>query len=148
LDNPKKVFEWKGRDAFEVWSVYFERLTKAAESGLFEIIGHADLCKKFCYYPQQDCTPLFARFLKAVKLSGAAMELNTAGLRKDCREIYPSPKIVQMAAEAGVPITFASDAHAPGEVGANFAEAVALARAHGYTHTLRFTRRQRKVVPL
>jgi len=148
LDNPNRLSEWRSRDPFEVWSAYFERLTQAAESGLFEIIAHADLCKKFCFYPEQDCTPLFNCFLKAAKRSGSAMELNTAGLRKDCKEIYPSPKIVRLAREMDVPITFASDAHAPSEVGANFAEAVAIARKFGYTHTLRFTRRQRTVVAL
>jgi|ERR1041385_410106 histidinol-phosphatase (PHP family) len=144
LDNPRRLSEWKQRDPWEVWTAYFERLTMAAESGLFEIIAHADLCKKFCFYPKQDCTPLFRRFLNAAKKSSAAMELNTAGLRKDCREIYPSPKIVAMAAEAGVPITFASDAHAIGEVGMNFAEAMALARSAGYTHYCRFTQRKRE----
>jgi len=133
-------------DPDEVWTAYFERLTLAAESGLFEIVAHADLCKKFCFYPKQDCTPLFSRFLKAVKRKGLAMELNTAGLRKDCKEIYPSPTIVQMAAKEGVPITFASDAHAINEVGMNFAEAVALARSAGYTHSCRFTKRQRQEV--
>jgi len=68
--------------------------------------------------------------------------LNTAGLRKDCREIYPSPQIVAMANEAGVPITFASDAHAIEEVGMNFAEAVSLARSAGYTHYCRFSARK------
>jgi histidinol-phosphatase (PHP family) len=148
LDNPKRISEWKNRDAFEVWTAYFERLTMAAESGLFEIIAHADLCKKFCFYPQQDCTPLFHRLLDALKRSGAALELNTAGLRKDCKEIYPSPKIVQLAHEKNVPITFASDAHAPAEVGADFAQAMALARSVGYTHTRRFTQRQRQDVRL
>jgi histidinol-phosphatase (PHP family) len=146
LDNPRLISEWKTRDTFEVWSAYFDRLTLAAQSGLFEIIAHADLCKKFCFYPKQDYTALFTRFLEATKRSGAAMELNTAGLRKDCKEIYPSPKIVHLAAELGVPITFASDAHAPGEVGANFTEAIALARSAGYTHTCRFTRRRREDV--
>src|SRR5437773_10087447 len=105
LDNPKRISEWKGRDPWEVWNAYFERLTLAAESGLFEIIAHADLCKKFCFYPKQDCTPLFRKFLNAAKKSVAEMELNTAGLRKDCKEIYPSPQIVAMAPETGVPIT-------------------------------------------
>ena len=148
LDNPKRISEWKTRDPFEVWTAYFERLTMAAESGLFEIIAHADLCKKFCFYPKEDCTPLFAKFMAAAKKHDVAMELNTAGLRKDCKEIYPSPQIVRMAAEAGVPITFASDAHAPGEVGANFTEAIALARSVGYTHWCRFTGRQREMVKL
>jgi histidinol-phosphatase (PHP family) len=146
LDNPKKLSEWKQRDPNDVWRVYFERLTMAAESGLFDIIAHADLCKKFCFYPEEDCTHLFSRFLDAAKKKDIAMELNTAGLRKNCREIYPSPKIVHLAAKAGVPITFASDAHAVEEVGMNFSEAVALARAAGYTHCCRFTRRKREVV--
>lgn len=142
IDNPHQMAEWKHRDPWEVWSAYFERLTMAAESKLFDIIGHADLCKKFCFYPQQDCTPLYTRFLEAARKHGAAIELNTAGLRKDCKEIYPNLAILRLAAQAGVGITFGSDAHAPGEVGLNFAEAIRLARSAGYTHCLRFTRRR------
>jgi histidinol-phosphatase (PHP family) len=148
IDNPARLSEWKSRDAYEVYSVYFDRLTRAAESGLFEIIGHADLCKKFCYYPQQNWMPLVDRFLAAAARSDVAIELNTAGLRKDCKEIYPSPAILQRALSAGVPITFGSDAHAPGEVGMNFAEAVQLARGTGYTHYCRFHQRRRNSVPL
>jgi histidinol-phosphatase (PHP family) len=142
IDSPYTLAEWKHRDPLEVWTGYFERLTMAAESGLFNIIGHVDLCKKFCYYPKEDCTPLFDKLLKAAKRHDVAIELNTAGLRKDCKEIYPSPQIVEMASRMGVPITFGSDAHAPGEVGMNFAEAIALARSAGYTHTRMFTRRE------
>jgi histidinol-phosphatase (PHP family) len=148
LDNPKRISEWKHRDPFQVWTTYFERLTMAAESGFFDIIAHADLCKKFCYYPKEDCTHLFKKLLEAIKRHNLAMELNTAGLRKDCKEIYPSPQIVKMAAAIGVPITFASDAHAPGEVGANFAESIALARSAGYTEWCRFTKRRREMVKL
>lgn len=146
LDNPKKLSEWRARDAFEVWTVYLERLTQAAASGLFEIIGHADLAKKFRFYPQRDIMPLFRKFLEAARQSGAAIELNTAGLRKDCREIYPARPILAVANELGVPITFGSDAHAPEELGADFGAAIALARSVGYGHSLRFTRRQREVI--
>ena len=148
IDNPDKLSEWKQRDPFEVWSVYFDWLTRAAESRLFEIIGHADLPKKFGIYPKQNCTPLFVRFLEAAARSGVAIELNTAGLRKDCREIYPSPKFVRLANVHGVPITFGSDAHAPGEVGLNFTEAISLAKNCGYRDCCRFTRRLREMVPI
>jgi histidinol-phosphatase (PHP family) len=148
LDNPKKISEWKNRDPFEVWKAYFERLTMAAASDLFDIIAHADLCKKFAFYPKEDCTPLFKEFLHVAKLHDVAMELNTAGLRKDCKEIYPSPTIVRLAKEAGVPITFASDAHAPGEVGMNFTEAVELAKSVGYTHYCQFTKRGREMAKI
>jgi histidinol-phosphatase (PHP family) len=148
LDSPSQISEWRNRDPFEVWSIYFDRLNMAADSGLFDIIAHADLCKKFCFYPRQDCTPLFRKFLETAKRRDVAIELNTAGLRKDCKEIYPSPAIVRMASEIGVPITFASDAHAPPEVGMNFNDAIRLAKSAGYTNCCRFTQRKRQVVKL
>lgn len=146
IDNPAKLSEWKKRDAYEVWSAYFERLALAARSGLFEIIGHADLPKKFGIRPARDCRPLYEAFTAAAADAGCAIELNTAGLRKDCREIYPGPGLLQLARSRNIPITFGSDAHAPAEVGMNFAEAVALARGVGYTETRRFTRRQHESV--
>jgi histidinol-phosphatase (PHP family) len=147
LDNPKKLSNWKTRDPYEVWSVYFERLTMAAESKLFQIIGHADLPKKFCFYPQRDCAPLFERFLDAAKKADVAVELNTAGWRKECKEIYPSPAIVRLAHSKGVPITFGSDAHAPNEVGMDLPRAVELARSVGYSQRCRFVQRKRDFVP-
>ncbi|HVU28046.1 MAG TPA: histidinol-phosphatase HisJ [Verrucomicrobiae bacterium] len=146
IDDPQKLSEWKHRDAREVWQIYFERLAKAAESKLFEIIGHADLPKKFGHRPPENCAKLYEPFLDAAKKSGCAIELNTAGLRKDCKEIYPSREILQRAFEKGVPITFGSDAHAPGEVGMNFAEAIQLAKSVGYSHCCQFIKRQRTLV--
>lgn len=142
IDNPQKLDRWRGRDAYEVWAMYFERLTAAAASGLFEIIGHPDLPKKFGFIPKQDCTPLFTRFLKAAAAGGVAIEINTAGLRKECREMYPSPAFLALAAREKVPLTFGSDAHRPDEVAADFSAALTAARAAGYTHSLRFAGRQ------
>ncbi len=142
IDNPAKISEWKKRDAFEVWQVYFDRLTLAAESKLFEIIGHADLPKKFGIRPAQDCKPLYEKFLTAAAKADVAIELNTAGLRKDCKEIYPSRELLEIAFQKNVPITFGSDAHAPGEVGLNFAEAIQLAREVGYKKCRQFEKRK------
>lgn len=146
IDDPQKLSEWKHRDAFEVWSIYFERLTMAAESKLFEIIGHADLPKKFGHKPDHNCTPLYEKFLDAAKKNDCAIELNTAGLRKDCKEIYPGAEILKLAFQKGVPICFGSDAHAPDEVGMNFAEAIQLARAAGYRECRRFAQRKHQPV--
>ncbi len=148
IDNPQKLSEWRTRDPLEVWTAYLDRLTMAAESGLFEIIGHVDLCKRFCFYPKEDCSALFRRFLAAAKASDTAIEINTAGLRKDCNEMYPSRPILKMAAETGVALTFGSDAHAPEEVGMNLVEAVELARSVGYTQCRRFNGRRRETVAL
>ena len=146
IDNPAKISEWKKRDAFEVWKIYFDRLAQAAESKLFDIIGHADLPKKFGLRPTQDCTPLYEHFLDAAAKANVAIELNTAGLRKDCAEIYPCRELLQLAFTRHVPITFGADAHTAAEVGMNFAEALNLARSVGYSETCRFQLRQRESV--
>ena len=146
IDNPAKLSEWKKREAFEVWRIYFDRLAMAADSRLFDIIGHADLPKKFGIRPAQDCRPLYEKFLDAAAQANCAIELNTAGLRKDCREIYPCRDLLQLAFARLIPITFGSDAHQPGEVGMNFAEAVELAQSVGYSETVRFNRRLRESV--
>lgn len=148
LDNPQKLSEWKKRDPFEVWTAYFERLTMAAESQLFDIIGHADLCKKFCFVPTQDCTHLYTRLLQAAATNDVAIEINTSGLRKDCKEMYPSPKILEIAADLNVPLTFGSDAHAPAEVGYTFPEAIELAKRSGFTHWRRFKQRKSESIKI
>lgn len=148
IDDPSAISKWSTRDHFEVWSVYFDWLTRAAGTGLFHIIGHADLPKKFGFVPNRDCTPLFRTFLTRARRAGAAIELNTAGLRKQCREIYPSAEFLELAHAEGVPITFGSDAHAPGEVGQDIGAAVLLARKCGYTHSLRFSGGQSRETPL
>lgn len=147
VDDPTKLPEWRNRDTWEVWSVYFDRLTRAAETGFFEIIGHADLPKKFGHRPTQDCTPLYDKFLTAAKKNNCALDVNTAGLRKDCREIYPNRQLLERAFSMSVPIAFGSDAHAPEEVGMNFSEAIQLARSIGYTHCCRFHQRKKEMVP-
>ncbi len=148
FDNPKKLSEWKKHDPYEVWSMYFERLTMAADSELFEIIGHADLAKKFSIYPAEDCTPLFEHFLNVCAQKDVAIEINTAGLRKDCKELYPSQAILNLAAAKGVALTFGSDAHAPSEVGLSWTEAMESARRAGFTTYRTFTQRKPWTHPL
>lgn len=144
IDDPREISRWKEHDPFEVWEKYFELLTQATATGLFDIVGHVDLPKKFGILPKQDCSQLIDAFLGVVARIGIAIELNTAGLRKDCKEIYPSRQILEMAFARRIPITFGSDAHAPEEVGADFDVAVELAMDVGYQTSSRFERRKCK----
>ena len=146
FDNPKRLAEWADHDVDEVWADYFNRLTNAAASGLFQIIGHPDLPKKFGHRPTRDCTGLHHNFLAACESTGTCIELNTAGLRRDCAEIYPSLELLKLAKSANVQITFGSDAHAVQEVGMNLEGALTLAREAGYEQCCRFTGREKSVV--
>ncbi|MGA1236961.1 MAG: histidinol-phosphatase HisJ family protein [Limisphaerales bacterium] len=148
IDNPGKLAQWRGRDTGEVWRRYIELLEMAAGSGLFEILGHVDLPKKFGHFPTEEVLPHYERVFGLAARSGVAVELNTAGLRKDCREIYPSRAILEAAFRQGVKITFGSDAHAPEEVGADFGLALELARGVGYRKSCRFAGRSCQEVEL
>ena len=146
IDDPSQISEWKNHDPNEVWAIYFDRLTRAVEARLFDIIGHADLPKKFGIKPPVDCASMMKPFIKACAKTGVAVELNTAGLRKECQEIYPSPEIVRLLFENSIPITFGSDAHGITEVGMNFKEAIQLAEQSGYRQSCIFTQRERTMV--
>ncbi|MGC8743784.1 MAG: histidinol-phosphatase HisJ family protein [Verrucomicrobiia bacterium] len=148
IDNPKKIDEWKKRRVTQVWENYIIRLTEAAESGFFDIIGHIDLAKKFGHFPENDCSDLFRIFFKRARENNCLIEINTAGLRKECKEIYPAKSILKIANEERVGITFGSDAHSPEEVGMNFREAIDLAKSCGYTSCFVFESRKRKEMPL
>jgi len=148
VDHQDNLADWETRDIWEIWSTYFDRLTRAAASGLFDVIGHPDLPKKFGYKPTRDCTPLYEGFLAAAGQHACALDINTAGLRKTCAEIYPSADFLRLAFDRGVPITFGSDAHAPQEVGMNFGEAVQLAWSVGYRETSLYSGRRRATLPI
>ncbi len=140
--------DWKNENVDARWREYFDLWKQAAHSRLFDSLSHPDLPKKFNFKPKTDFTSVFEDALRAVAESGAAIEISTAGLRKPCREIYPSEQFLKIARRLDIPITLGSDAHIPQDVGLDFNKAVALARACGYDKACRFKQRKRELVPL
>jgi histidinol-phosphatase (PHP family) len=147
IDDPQSIKRHAG-NAEEIWVDYWRNYEAAIRSGLFDFVAHPDLPKKFGYRPEGDLRRFYEPAVAALAESGIAYEINTAGLRKQCRELYPAPEFVALAREADVPVLINSDAHAVAELGAGFAEAVALVKSAGYTETARFAGRKRSLVPL
>lgn len=148
VDNPKWIGRFTERPVAEIWTLYWKAYEQCIRSGLFDFVAHPDLVKKFGHRPEGDLRKYYEPSIAAAAEKGVAIEINTAGLRKPVGELYPSREFLEMAHAAGIPLLINSDAHAPGEVGANFTEAVALAKEAGYTQTLRFHKRQRTFAPL
>ncbi len=149
VDNPKHLSRWRDAGAVEeIWGIYWRLYEKCVRSGFFDFCAHPDLAKKFGFRPPGDLRHYYEPVVQAFADTGTVMEVSTAGLRKDVREIYPSRELLELAFSAGVPIVINSDAHAPGEVGQDFDQALALVRDVGYTQTVRFYQRQRQIVPL
>ena len=60
------------------------------------------------------------------------VEVNTAGLRKDVHEMYPTLDLLEAFRAAGVSCTIGSDAHSSRDIAANFDDACALMQQAGY----------------
>ncbi len=148
FDNPKWLGRWAESDVEEVWTNYWRTYARMAESGLFDILGHPDLVKKFSYRPAGDLARFYEPVVDAIASVGCAIEINTAGWHKPCAEAYPAPEFLELACSAGVPLVISSDAHAPAEIGRDFNRAIALAKQAGYAETLRFEKRGRRTEAL
>jgi histidinol-phosphatase (PHP family) len=148
FDNPEFKHRYDGRDITQVYREYFEMVKGAARSGLFDILGHPDVIKKFGHRPPGSIDAMLEEALEEVRRAGMALDINTSGLRNPCKEVYPSRRFLEIAHALGIPVTLGSDAHRPEHVGEGFAEAVALLREVGYTQILRFERRRPIPVPL
>ncbi len=132
FDDPRQIHGYAERDINDVWIDYLQLVGDAAESGLFTILGHLDLVKKFGYRPTRSLDRELERLVERIAHAEVLVEINTAGLHRPTGEAYPSLDILRRLCEAGVQITFGSDAHRPDEVGRDFDRAAELARAAGY----------------
>jgi len=142
VDNPLKLDRWKQQPVEEVWTRYFKAIAQAAQSGLFDFLAHPDLVKKFGHIPKGDLLPYYRDALDAMAASGMAMEVSTAGLRKEVGEIYPSAQFLKEAFRRKIPVLISSDSHAPGEVGHEFQKAVQLVKETGYRELTAFAKRK------
>ena len=137
------------REGTEVlWGEYYRLLAKAAATGLFDVLTHFDLPKKFGHRRPASLTHAESQAVEAARAAGVAVEVSSAGLRKAIGEEYPAPPLLTSLVKEGVPIVFSSDAHAPAEVawGREAIEAAALAA--GAREHLSFRKRERRRHPL
>lgn len=148
--------DWERLDEdarFIIYRRYYEDLRDMCATGLFHIAAHPDLIKIFSIdsfkawldTPQaKDCVHAA---LSAMKKHGVIMEISSAGLRKACREIYPGPVIMAMAADLGLAVSFASDAHCTGTPAYAFDDLARYAGRYGYSHSVIVEKGKARQVP-
>jgi histidinol-phosphatase (PHP family) len=129
-----------------IWARYAGLLISAAGSGLFDVLAHIDLPKKYHHRASRPFGGLQDDVVSAVGASSCAVELSSAGRRRPVGEDFPAPDVLSELASAGVPFVLSSDAHAPAEIGLGFAELAANARAAGVTGVMVY--RQRRGTPV
>ncbi len=143
FDNPVFVHKYEERNVDEVYEQYYDHIKRSAASKLFDIIGHCDLVKKFGHRPSKNMEEILREVFKVVKSVDIAVEINTSGLRKPVKEVYPSEQILKILHEYRIPLALGSDAHSPNDVGKDFDIAKELIHKYGNGRISIFTQRQR-----
>lgn len=144
IDGPGAARRHENEGSVTLWTEYYRLLGKAAATGLFDVMTHVDLPKKFGNLMPPSCRDAEASALAAIVASGAAVEVSSAGLRKPVGEEYPAPRVLRDLVSQGVPIVLSSDAHAPLEVAWGRDRVHAAARQAGASEHLSFRRRERR----
>jgi len=141
FDDPSQRNKWDESDVNQVYRDYFDLLRQAAQSGLYDIMAHVDLVKKFGNYPTENMLDEVKKCAAVFKETGVAVEINTSGWRKPCAEVYPAFEHMKIYASSGIPLTFGSDAHDPQDVGKDFEKASQMAKDAGYLEYVLFKNR-------
>lgn len=105
------------RELDAVYEAYFDQVAQLARSGLCDILGHLDVIRRSGRVPQRGVLPFVERILPALVESGVAVEINASGRDHLNCDFFPAHDVLRLLVEAGVPITFGSDAHAVAHVG-------------------------------
>lgn len=148
VDHSEVVDEFDRRGVERAYEEYFSVAAALAASRKVDVLAHVDVVKKYGHRPPEEPVGLYRELVRAAAGSGVAVEVSSAGLRKPAGEIYPAPTLLGMLAEAGVPVTLASDAHRPEDAGWGHAEVVEAALRAGYRERVRFRARQASPAPL
>ncbi|MDR3288266.1 MAG: histidinol-phosphatase HisJ family protein [Peptococcaceae bacterium] len=148
FDMPDQEGSYRRADPDELYQRYFEIVAQAAQSGLFQIIGHLDLIKLFGVRPSRDILEHAAPALSEIAARALTVEINTNGRYKPVGEFYPERKLIQEIQRRDISFTLGSDAHQPEVVGRDLPEAAELLRSVGVREIASFSGGQKIRRPL
>ena len=122
-----------GRNPDDVWSDYYRMTGRLADTGLYDVVTHMDLPKRFGNAISVNRLREYALpALDRIAAAGMAIEINTSGWTHSIDEAYPGPHVLAWAAERGIGLVFGSDAHSPHRVGDGFDLALQWAHDAGF----------------
>jgi len=148
VDDGRAAYEFERRGIQQAWDDYFDLELRLAESGLVDVLAHADVVKKNGHRPVAEPLEWYDRVAQAASRTGTAVEVSSQGLRYPAAEVYPSPAFLSRLADHDVGITLGSDGHTPDAAGWGHHQVVEAARDAGYSSYLRFEARRPEPIEL
>ncbi|WP_309715610.1 histidinol-phosphatase [Armatimonas sp.] len=110
---------WTEQRPERIFRDYYRQVILAAQSGLFDILSHLTVIDTYSPgIPEKLAAELYPEVAAAIAESGCIVELNTSCYRKQplWNAPYPNLPMFMELIKRGVPLTFGSDCHAPGEI--------------------------------
>jgi len=143
-----------GADPVPIYRKFFALMTEVAVSGLFDIVAHPDLIRRFAglHSPRVDYEAYrdaAEGFIEALVEHDVGLEINVKGLDHPVGDVYPSAEFLRSyldacAAAAVEPaIMIGTDAHRPEMLGTNLDAAARLLRSMGIHEITTFSERAR-----
>jgi len=146
----RKDYLYYGAD--KVFLFYYKTLQKMviSQDFDFDILAHFDLPKKFNDIPmdKENLNNEAMKVLELIKKKSIVMEINTGGLRKKCKEQYPSEKIIKEMYNRDISIILGSDAHNPDEVAWEFEMTIEMLKKIGYNQLVHFNKRKKSYIEI
>lgn len=150
LDHPDTHNLFVKYDPSLLYKQYYQTVIEAIHSGIFQFMSHLDHIKIFGHTPlEEELAIHYNDVAAALCVADVATEINTGlAYRNPSVAICPSVALLTILKDYDVPITLASDAHYPDELGTMLDDAIQLAQEIGYEEIVYFKNKQRLVIPL
>jgi len=139
---------YASEDPGDAFPRYFGLLERMIGTGLFDVVAHPDALRRFGFKPTRPMEDEHRAVARLLKAKGMALEVNTAGIRRGAGSVYPERGFLSTCVREGVPLTLGSDAHAPEDVGRDYADAFALLRSLGVSDIATYEGRRLRLRPL
>ena len=148
LENWVFNFHFPEKSLSQVYKEYLNTVIKGVNTGLFDILGHADLIKTKNESVLNTQTDLVNRLLSDLKKNNMAIEFNTSGYRKKACGPFPGLDWIPFIQKHNVAITTGSDAHLPEQVALEFPQIYQILINSGFKEIATFSKRKIEFHPL
>jgi histidinol-phosphatase (PHP family) len=123
----------------ELYNIYFDEVEHSVKSGLFDVIGHFDLIGRYIGNRRSELNSFkfwekTKATLQRIVQSNLYLEINSKGLREECKDTMPGRKLIdEFIKNGGKLVSLGSDAHSTNEIGNGIKEIQNfLAKYHGH----------------
>jgi histidinol-phosphatase (PHP family) len=138
-------YDFPEKSKAEIYTDYLSTLKDGIQTGLFDVLGHADMVKSTGDSLVILVPDKVDEVLDALVSTDMSIEFNTSGYRKNMAAPYPGLDWISRIKERSLSITIGSDAHHPDQVGLEFDSVYHQIKEQGIKKIAVYEKRRKKL---